>query len=206
MNLPPIFCTRLFNSGLAREQQRVPAFAAQVAAAFVDQPVALGGEREVAVRAGAAIDVTGHAAAFDVLRMATIGGQFVHPAHDQLPLFTMGRDAVAKQLMGDQVRDFVGHGLFEEVVAVFAVQLWIEAQQVFMQVRHTGLLAAQLEADHGALERALEKRFGKVETVFDAGIEQLGHAVRFSRARDYAASLKRAKGQSAERFTRLLIL
>ena len=118
----------------------------------------------------------------------------------------MGRDAVAKQLMGDQVRDFVGYGLFEEVVAVFAVQLWIEAQQVFMQVRHTGLLAAQLEADHGALERALEKRFGKVETVFDAGIEQLGHAVRFSRARDYAASLKRAKGQSAERFTRLLIL
>ena len=82
MNLPPIFCTRLFNSGLAREQQRVPAFAAQVAAAFVDQPVALGGEREVAVRAGAAIDVTGHAAAFDVIRMATIGRQFVHPAHD----------------------------------------------------------------------------------------------------------------------------
>ena len=82
VNLPPIFCTRLFNSGLAREQQRVPAFAAQVAAAFVDQPVALGAEREVAVRAGAAIDVTGHAAAFDVIRMATIGRQFVHPAHD----------------------------------------------------------------------------------------------------------------------------
>ena len=90
----------------------------------------------------------------------------------------MGRDAVAKQLMGDQVRDFVGYGLFEEVVAVFAVQLWIEAQQVFMQVRHTGLLPAQLEADHGALERALEKRFGKVETVFDEKIEQKENKVK----------------------------
>ena len=38
--------------------------------------------------------------------MTAIGRQFVHPAHDQLPFFAMGRDAVAKQLVGDQVLSF----------------------------------------------------------------------------------------------------
>ena len=53
----------------------------------------------------------------------------------------MGLDAFTKQLMGDQVRDLVGHGLLEEVFAVFPVQLRIETQQVFMQMRDASLLA-----------------------------------------------------------------
>jgi len=85
-------------------------------------------------------------------------------------------DAVAEQLMGDQVRDFMGHGLLEEVFGVFPVQLRIEAQQVLVQMRDTGFLTAQLEAHHGAFESSFEKGFGELVTVFDAGIELLGHA------------------------------
>ncbi len=40
----------------------------------------------------------------------------------------------AEQLVRDQVRDFVGHGLFQEVLAVLAVQLGIEAQQVLVEM------------------------------------------------------------------------
>jgi hypothetical protein len=88
----------------------------------------------------------------------------------------MGLDAVAEQLMGDQVRNLVGHSLFEEVFGIFPVQLRIEAQQVLVQMRDTGFLPAQLEAHHGAFERSFEKGFGLLVTVFDAGIELLGHA------------------------------
>jgi hypothetical protein len=88
----------------------------------------------------------------------------------------MGLDAVTEQLMGDQVRDLVGDGLLEEIFGVFTVQLRVEAQQVFMQVRDTGFLPTQLEAYHRAFERSFEKGFGLLETVFDAGIELLGHA------------------------------
>jgi hypothetical protein len=84
----------------------------------------------------------------------------------------MGRDGVAEQLVGNQVCDFVGDGLLEEVFGVFAKQLGIEAQHVFMQVCDASLLTAQLEADDGALERAFEEGFGLLETAFDAGIEQ----------------------------------
>jgi hypothetical protein len=88
----------------------------------------------------------------------------------------MGLDAVAEQLMGDQVRDLVGDGLLEKVFGVFTVQLRIEAQQVLVQVRDTGFLPTQLETHHGAFERSFEKGFGLLETVFDADIELLGHA------------------------------
>ena len=40
----------------------------------------------------------------------------------------------------------------------------------------TGFLAPQLEADLGAFEASFEKGFGLQETIFDAGIELLGHA------------------------------
>jgi len=83
----------------------------------------------------------------------------------------VGCDALAKQLMGNQVRHFVGDGLLEEIFTVFAVQLRIEAQQVFVQMGDTGFLPAQLEADDGAFEGAFEKHFSLLETVFDAGIE-----------------------------------
>ena len=83
--------------------------------------MALGREREVAVRAWAAVDIACGAATLDGVGMAAIGRQFVYPAHDQLPLFAMGRDALSKQLVGNQVCDFVGDGLLEEIFAVFAV-------------------------------------------------------------------------------------
>lgn len=88
----------------------------------------------------------------------------------------MGLDTVAEQLMSDQVRDFVGHGLLEEVFSVFPVQLRVEAQQVLVQMRDTGFLPAQLEADNWAREGTFEKGFSELVTVFDAGIELLGHA------------------------------
>jgi hypothetical protein len=99
----------------------------------------------------------------------------------------MGLDALAKQLVGNQMRHFVGHGLFQEVLAVFLVELRVEAQQVFVQMRDTGFLAPQLEADRGAFEASFEKGFGLQETIFDAGIELLGHAVHISRDAQYAA-------------------
>jgi len=138
--------------------------------------MALCGKREITLGARAFIDVAGHAAAFDFIGVAAIRRQFVNAAHDQLPFLAMGLDAVAEQLMSDQVRDFVGHGLLEEVFGVFPVQLWIEAQLVFVQMRDTGFLPAQLEADDGAFEGTFEKGFSELVTIFDAGIELLGHA------------------------------
>ncbi len=41
----------------------------------------------------------------------------------------------------------MGHGLFQEVLAVLAVQLGIEAQQVLVEMGDPGFLAAQAEAD-----------------------------------------------------------
>ncbi len=167
---------QLLDPHLPTEHQGIATPPAQVPPPLSNQAVALGREREVAVGARALVDVAGHAAAFDVIGVAAVGRQFVHTAHDQLPLFAMGLDAVAKQLMGDQVCDFMGHGLLEKVLGVFPVQLRVEAQQVLVQMRDTGFLPAQLEAHHGALERSFEKGFGLLETVFDAGIELLGHA------------------------------
>jgi hypothetical protein len=138
--------------------------------------MALRRKRKVTVCARAFIDVTGHAAAFDVIGVAAVGRQFVHATHDQLPFFAMGLDAVAEQLMGNQVRDFVGYRLLEEIFGVFPIQLRVEAQQVLVQMRDTGFLPAQLEAYHGAFESSFEKGFGLLETVFDADIELLGHA------------------------------
>jgi len=69
----------------------------------------------------------------------------------------MGLDTVTEQLVGNQVRHLMGHGLFQEVLAVFSVQLWVEAQQVLVQMRDTGLLAPQLEADLGRLKLRLKK-------------------------------------------------
>jgi hypothetical protein len=83
--------------------------------------------------------------------------------------------------VGDQVRHFMGHGLAQEVFAVFAVQLRIEAQHVFVQMRDTGLLASQFEADDRAFKRTFEKGFGLLVTGFDAGIEWFEHASSVSR-------------------------
>jgi hypothetical protein len=54
-------------------------------------------------------------------------------------------------------------------------------------MRDTGFLAPQLEADLGAFEASFEKELGLQETLFDAGIELLGHAVPISREAQYAA-------------------
>jgi hypothetical protein len=133
-------------------------------------------ERKITVHARAFVDIAGNAATFNGVGMAAIRRQFVNPAHDQLPFLAVRLNAVAKQLMGDQVCNFVGHGLFEEMFSVFPVQLRIEAQQVLVQMRDTGFLPAQLETDDRALEVTFEKGFSELVTVFDAGIELLGHA------------------------------
>ena len=99
----------------------------------------------------------------------------------------MGLNAFAKQLVGDQVRNLMGHGLLQEMLAVFTVQLWVEAQQVLVQMRDTGLLAPQLEANLGAFEASFKKGFCLQETILDAGIELLGHADHISRGAQYAA-------------------
>lgn len=161
----------LFDPGLATEHQCLAAATAQVTPALLDQVVTLGAEGEIAVGAWAAVDVARCGASLDRVGVATVRWQLVNPAHDQLPFLAMGRDAVAKQLVGNQVCHFVGDSLLEKIFAVFAVQLRIEAQQVLMQVGNSGLLAAQLEADYRALERPLKKHFGLFETVFDAGVE-----------------------------------
>lgn len=59
--------------------------------------------------------------------------------------------------MGDHVGDFVRHRLAQEVFLVGPVQQQVEAQLVFRQVRDTGLLPTQLEADLGAAKRCLKK-------------------------------------------------
>ncbi len=56
-----------------------------------------------------------------------------------------------------------------------------------MQVRDTGLLAAQLEADDRTLKRTFEKFFGLLLTGFDGGIKLLEHASSVSRGSEYAA-------------------
>ncbi|EKG32840.1 hypothetical protein Pav631_1685 [Pseudomonas avellanae BPIC 631] len=94
----------------------------------------------------------------------------------------MRLNAAAKQLMSDQVRDFVRNRLAQEVLGVFMVQLRVEAQQVLVQVRDTGLLTAQLEADHRAFEGAFEEGFGLLVTGFNAGIELFVHALWVSSA------------------------
>jgi hypothetical protein len=98
--------------------------------------------------------------------------------------------------MGDQMRHLMSHGLAQEIFAVFAVQLRIEAEQVFMQVRDTGLLAPQFEADDWAFEWAFEEIFGLLVTGFDAGIELLEHASSVSRGCKYAAKRVLAENSS----------
>ena len=159
--------------------------------------MALRGKRKVAVGTRAAVNVAGHLAALDRVGVTAIRRQFINAAHYQLPFLAVGLDTLAKQLVGNQMRHFVGHGLFQEMLGVFAVQLWIETQQVFVQMRDTGFLAPQLEADLRAFEASFEKGFGLQETIFDAGIEWLGHAVSISRAVQYAA--KRSVFESVRR-------
>jgi len=108
-------------------------------------------KRKVAIGTRATIDIASHLTTLHLIGMATIRRQFVDPAHDQLPFLAMGLDTFAKQLVGNQVRDFVGHGLFQEVLAVFTVQLWVETQQVLVQMRDTGLLPTRVLSCSGML-------------------------------------------------------
>ncbi len=126
----------------------------------------------------AAVQVAGGGAALDRVGVAAVRRQAVDAAHDQLPLLAVGANARAEQLVRDQVRDFVGHGLFQEVLAVLAVQLGIEAQQVLVEMGDPGFLAAQAEADGRAGEAALEEVFGLPIAGLDAGVEVFGHSGR----------------------------
>lgn len=159
----------LLNPHFSTKHQRFPASSAQIAPPLPHQGMTLSRESKVTVGARAAIDIARNAAALHSVSMATIGWQFVNTPHDQLPFFTMGLNACAEQLMGDQMRHFMGNGLFKKIVAIFLIQLWIETQHIFVKVRDTGLLAAQFEADYGAFEGTLEKIFGLLITDFNAG-------------------------------------
>ena len=77
------------------EHQGVATPSTQIPPPLPNQAMALCREREITVGAGALVDVAGHATAFDVVGVAAVGRQFVHAAHDQLPLFTVGLDAVS---------------------------------------------------------------------------------------------------------------
>lgn len=171
---PPQF--PLLNPHFPTEHQGIATPPTQIPPPLTHQAMTLCRKREIAVGARALVDVTGHATAFDVVGVAAVGRQFVNTAHDQLPLFAVRLNAVAEQLMGDQVRDFMGDGLLEKIFGVFPVQLRVETQKVLVQMRDTGFLPTQLEADHRAFERSFKKGFGLLKTVFDADVELLGHA------------------------------
>jgi hypothetical protein len=87
----------------------------------------------------------------------------------------MGLDLQTEQLVSDQVRDFVGHGLPEKVFAVFPIQLWVEPKLVFRQVRHASLLSAQLEAHFGTDKGLFEEGFGLLVAVLYAAQEVFRH-------------------------------
>lgn len=115
--------------------------------------------------------------------MAAIGWQLVHTAHDQLPFLTVGLNAITKHLVRNQVRDFVCHGLLQEMVSIFLVKLRVEAQPILVQMRDARFLTSQPEADIGAGEGAFEELFGQLVTGLDACVELLGHdAVLFADA------------------------
>src|SRR5690606_38322265 len=118
------------------------AASAQVTTPFADQGMTLGRKGKLSVGALAAIQVAGTGTPLYFRVMAAVRRQLVNAAHDRLPLFAMGFDARAEQLMGDQMGNFMGHGLLEEMFAIVPVQLRVETQQVFLQMRDAGLLPA----------------------------------------------------------------
>ncbi|MNZ91519.1 hypothetical protein D3C78_1105070 [compost metagenome] len=151
--------------------------------------MALRGEGELAVGTAAAVQIL-PLPAFHFIGVAALGRQAVDPGHDPLPLAAMGADAGAEQLVGDQVRDLVGHGLAQEVLAVFPVQLGVEAQAVFAEVGDAGLESAQAQTDLRARKAAVEMGFGLLVAGLDAGNQLFGHGGGSSRvAADYAQAI-----------------
>ena len=137
MELPSSLLTLLTTEG-----QRHIATPAVVAAALGDHGVTLGREGELAIRAATTIDEATDFASLDFVAVAAMRRQLVDAAHDQLQFLAMRLNTWAEQLMGDHVGDFVRHRLAQEVFLVGPVQLQVEAQIVFRQVRDTGLLPA----------------------------------------------------------------
>lgn len=87
----------------------------------------------------------------------------------------MRLNAVAKQLVRYQVRDFVCHGLLQEMLTIFLVKLGVEAQPVLVQMCNARFLTSQLETDIRTGEGAFEEMFGQLITGLDACVELLGH-------------------------------
>ena len=123
--------------------QRIAAAPAQIAVALFYQRMAARGKRHV-VRAGAAIQILGAASAGHSVVVAAISRQLEQSGHQRLPFAAMRANAVAVQLMGNQMRHLVGNGLLQKVRAVLPVHLTIKAQQVAIKVGNAGALAAQL--------------------------------------------------------------
>ncbi len=111
----------------------------------------------------------------DRIVVAALGRQIVDLAHDRLPVAAVRADAGAVELVGDQMGDLVGHGLAQEVFAVLAIQLGVEAQAVLVEMGDAGLEAAQAQADFGAGETAVEEALGLQEAGLDTGEQLFGH-------------------------------
>ncbi len=101
--------------------------------------------------------------------MATVGRQTKQLSHDRLPLWSVRSYARAEDLVGDQVRCFVGHGLQQKIIGVVTVHLAIETQQVLVQISDASTLPAQIEFDVRAGKVTVEVLLGKLIAAFKAG-------------------------------------
>ncbi len=69
----------------------------------------------------------------------------------------------------------MGYGLSEKVFTILSVQLRVEAQLVFRQMRHASLLSTQLEAHLGSGKGTFEKGFSLLVALFYAAQKVFGH-------------------------------
>jgi len=152
---PPQF--PLLNPHLPTEYQGIATPPTQIPPPLTHQAMTLCRKREIAVGARALVDVTGHATAFDVVGVAAVGRQFVNTAHDQLPLFAVRLNAVAEQLMGDQVRDFMGDGLLEKIFGVSRYNCGLKRRRFSCRCATPAFCPRSLRLTTGRLKGRLKK-------------------------------------------------
>ncbi len=137
--------------------------------------MALCGEGQ-GLAASAAVQVMRAWSLRHAVTVAALGRALKHVAHNRLPLWPVGANATAKQLMGDQVRYLMGHGLRQKMFAIGPIQRGVKAQLVFLQMRHASFLPAQGQAHHGAGKGAGKVLFGKAIAGFHLLLELFWHA------------------------------
>lgn len=152
---------------LAGKMQRIATASAGITSAAAYQSMALGSEG----------DLFGTAAAIQVVRapplghgiiVAAVRRQAEHAGHQSLPFPTMGADTVTIQCLGKQVRHFVGYGLLQKMLMIFPVQLFVEAQQITLQIGDSRLLTTQIQTDLGPFKRPGEVLFGEQVALFQS--------------------------------------